>query len=208
LTRTCHLLSAAFALTASTANAALESRLNGSAVYDTQTNLTWLANANLLGAGSWGVTNSLVDQLNAGAHLGFGDWRLPSTFTPDATCSSPDGTNGFGCTRSEMGHLFYISLGGTAGTSILSSNNGAISLFQSVQPAYYWSSTISPIYPGPFTFVFGSGMQDASNNYGSSYFAWLVRTGDVTPIPEPSGLALLLLGIPLVLGAKKHFSRQ
>jgi len=53
------------------ANAALVSRLGGLAVYDTDLNITWLANANAWASG-----------LTVG---GFSGWRLPTTLQPDAT---------------------------------------------------------------------------------------------------------------------------
>ncbi len=126
------------------ANAALLSRLGGQAVYDTDLNITWLADTNA-GAGSvfddgpttshgppttdgrmsWASANAWAASLSVG---GFTDWRLPITADPDSSCTddtagvtpSADAI-GFNCTGSEMGHLFYNELGGTAGSTILTS---------------------------------------------------------------------------------------
>ena len=192
---------AAASVFGSAAHASLESRLNGQAVYDPTRNLTWLANANLLGQSSWTVAQEQIVILNSQNYLGFNDWRLPTTPLQDPACSSSDGTNGFGCTGSEMGHLFYEELGGSAGSSILNVSNSQLTLFTDVQPGYYWSSTLSPIFPGPFTFVFGSGAQDASNNYDSPYYSWLVRSGDVNAVPVPASALLFASGL-LALGVR------
>ena len=55
------------------------------------------------------------------------------------------------------------------------------------QPAISWT----------FTFVFSAGAQDASNNYDTPYYAFVVRIGDVTAVPEPSTGALYILGLGL-----------
>jgi hypothetical protein len=179
------------------ATAALESRMDGKVLYDPENNISWLANADLFGQGSWDTIRTQIVGLNGQNYLGFSDWRLPTTDIPDGTCSSPDGTNGYGCKGSEMGKLFYIDLGGTAYTSIAINHNEQYSLFKNIRMDHYWSETISPIYPGPFTFVFSAGAQDASNNYDTPYYAFVVRTGDVTAVPEPSTGALYILAFGL-----------
>jgi len=74
-------------------NAALLSRLDGQAVYDTELNITWLTNANLAasntfgisgvttsGAMRWDTANQWIDAVNSDAgYLGFNDWRMPIT---------------------------------------------------------------------------------------------------------------------------------
>ncbi|OIP66619.1 MAG: hypothetical protein COT35_01095 [Nitrospirae bacterium CG08_land_8_20_14_0_20_52_24] len=64
------------------ANAALVSRLGGLAVYDTDLNITWLANANANGFMDWSQANAWASGLTVG---GFSGWRLPTTLQPDAT---------------------------------------------------------------------------------------------------------------------------
>jgi hypothetical protein len=81
------------------ANAALISRLGGQAVYDTDFNITWIADANLAasntfgvaginasGGMSWSTANSWIAAMNADGgtgYLGFNDWRLPTTLPLD-----------------------------------------------------------------------------------------------------------------------------
>src|SRR5678815_5583167 len=109
---------------ASSAQAALQERLNGAAVYDTDLNVTWLTNANLpqsntfnilaiapSGAMSWNTAQSYIVAMNAANYLGFSTWRLPTTRQPDPNCTTQDLANhisyGLACIGSEMGHLFY-----------------------------------------------------------------------------------------------------
>ncbi len=122
------------------AHAALTSALGGQVVNDTDLNITWLANANLAASNtfgvsginaagwmSWDTAQSWIGAMNAANYLGFNDWRLPTTLQPDASCSyqASGYVGNYNCTGSEMGHLFYNELGGTAGSSILTSSDPA-----------------------------------------------------------------------------------
>jgi len=87
------------------AHAALESRLNGAAVYDTDLNITWLTNANLIasntfgltygtnfgddiygtpsviysnGTATWGGAQTWIGAMNNATYLGYSGWRLPT----------------------------------------------------------------------------------------------------------------------------------
>ena len=103
-------------VTAGVASADLQPRLGGAAVYDTDLNITWLANANLAksntfgtpgvgadGSISWTAAQNWIASMNAAKYLGFSTWRLPTTPMSDSSCNG-----GFGCTGSEMGRLFYL----------------------------------------------------------------------------------------------------
>lgn len=112
---------------------------------------------------------------------GYADWRLPKG---DPTCY------GSGCIGSEMGHLWYVELGNSAGPI---TNSG--SFFWSSNPAagYYWSST----------FAFGTEFQvfemylggQGGRSYISTDLAMAVRDGDVPAIPEPGTYVLMLAGL-------------
>ncbi|TXT22904.1 MAG: hypothetical protein FD134_2361 [Gallionellaceae bacterium] len=209
-------------LTTTGAHAALTLTLGGQGVYDSDLNLTWLANANLaatntFGVGgisasgdmTWNAAQSWIGAMNAANYLGFNDWRLPATLQPDASCGSqynagaPYGTQfyGYNCTGSEMGHLFYTELGGTAGSSILSSSDPDLALFQNVQSSLYWSGTeYAPSTSNAWYFDTGIGFQSAYYK-GSSMFAWAVRPGNstaVSAVPEPETYAMLLAGLGLL----------
>ena len=131
------------------------------AYYDTDLQITWLTNANLpasqtfglpqqlpfvpyvtghvgaTGMMDWPTAHAWLESMNSAAYLGMSGWRLPTTGQPDPTCSQQgDGESlGYGCTGSEMGHLFfeyqiYNSQGG-----------GGSAVFSNVQNYYYWSGT-------------------------------------------------------------------
>lgn len=79
------------------------------------------------------------------------DWRLPTTLQPDPTCDDQGGGDGYGynCTGSEIGHLWYVELGNTAGVPM--SNTGG---FQNLQPSVYWSATEVAQIPDLAAWVF------------------------------------------------------
>ena len=114
----------AASLISGTAHAVLQGRdLNGSAgsfeaYYDTDLNITWLANANVNGTMTWAAANTWAANLSFTNGINvYDNWRLPTTLQPDASCGSQSGgvSSGGNCTGSEMRHLFYAELGGTAG---------------------------------------------------------------------------------------------
>ena len=205
------LLTATFA---TNANAALESRLNGQAVYDTDLNVTWLANANLAATNTFGVSGidpwglmtwtaaqSWIGAMNAADYLGYNDWELPTTRQPDASCSIQLGgvSYGNGCTGSEMGHLFYSELGGVADTSIVAIHNANYSLFNNVQNNLYWSRTAYAPNPAlAWNFDMARDYQGYSGKATMGFCAWAVRPGDVAAVPEPETWGMMLAGLVLV----------
>ena len=108
-------------LLSTTTNAALVSRLGGQAVYDTDLNITWLADASLVATNSFGLMRNAnlggattgygvsqiygttggmtwdgalkwIAAMNTANYLGFNNWRLPTTLQPDASCDSQNAT--------------------------------------------------------------------------------------------------------------------
>ena len=67
---------------ASTAKAALVERLGGQAVYDTDLNITWLADANANHGMTWDQANAWAAGLNVGGVTG---WRLPTALNADGS---------------------------------------------------------------------------------------------------------------------------
>ncbi|QOJ32390.1 MAG: DUF1566 domain-containing protein [Gammaproteobacteria bacterium] len=211
-------------LLASAAQAALVSRLGGQAVYDTDFNITWLADANLAtsntfgvsgindgGHMSWTTANEWIAAMNTANYLGYSDWRLPTTPQPDPSCrtQSIGGSLGYNCTGSEMGHLFYGELGGVEYQSISMTHNDNLDLFSIIVPAPYWSGTsYAPISAQAWRFSFGDGLQATSlKYYAYAIHAWAVRDGDVGVIPIPG--AVWLLGSALgVLGIARRRGRR
>lgn len=210
---------AAACLLSTTANAALESRLGGQAVYDTDLNITWLANANLaatntfgisgidsIGRMSWSAAQSWVGAINAANYLGYHDWRLPFTPQVDTNCWTFFGAIGVGghCTGSEMGHLFYDELGGVAGTPITAAHNANFNLFSNFQYLSYWSGSLNNSSGTPYRFQFYDGSQYTDNPSYSMYIL-VVRSGNVAAVPVPAAAWLLgsgLLGLVSVARRK------
>ncbi len=214
---------AAFLLASTgTAQAALVDR-GGGMIYDTTLDITWLADWNYaqtsgyppanqnsllptypLGAMNWSFANAWVNDLVYG---GFSDWRLPAVVQPDPTCSDQflfnntlPQSRGFNCTGGEMGHMFYVDWGATAGNPYSSGTNAAnLALFSNVQTvAFYYSSTFFAPSRGGSVWIFSESngtVELALTDEGVGY-AVAVRDGDVAAsVPEPQTLALALLGL-------------
>lgn len=96
-------------------------------IYDNDTQLSWLKNANTNGLMTWSVANTWATNL---VFAGFNDWRLPTTLQPDLSCSTQS-VNSYGnnCTGSEMGHLYYTELGNPAGGPLTNTED-----FTNLQP--------------------------------------------------------------------------
>lgn len=123
-------------LLASAAQAALLERLDGQAYYDTDLDITWLANANLArsesfgisgsinnGAMDWNTANEWIAAMNAvddgKGYLGYNDWRLPKSLDTGApgcnfAYSGTDCGYNVDLSVSEMAHLYYVELGNLA----------------------------------------------------------------------------------------------
>jgi hypothetical protein len=197
---------------ATSAEAALLDR-GGGLIYDSDLDITWLANANL-GAGSsfddgvlatdgamtwqsamnWVAALEYYDTVRA---VTYDDWRLPATAQPDPTCSQQQGggafSTGANCTGSELGHMFYTELGGVAYYPVSYSGDPDLALFMNLQSDGYWSERE---FDATFAFVlnYEYGLQ-GSDNKSLGYFAWAVRDGDVAEIPAPPAAWLLATGL-------------
>ena len=201
-------------LISTTAHATLESRLGGQAVYDSDLNITWTANANLAATLPFGLANVLpssdsgnqpgtmfgtsrdswIGSLNSyqtTGYLGFNDWRL----TTD-NC----GTVGYVCTDSEFGYLFYNELGGIAHSPISSSNSPNLALFTNIiENNFYWTRSLSGEHIK--VFEFGQGARSSVFGTLAQLHVWAVRDGDsfpITSVPEPETYSLLLAGLGLL----------
>jgi hypothetical protein len=191
------------------------------AIYDSDLNVTWLANANLAatnnfgvsgiapaGYMSWETAQNWLSGLNATSYLGATNWRMPTTTQPDPNCSLqynlgggfPLQGHGYSCTGSEFGHLFYNELGGVVGINIGTIHNSNYELFNNIQLDLYWSgTTYVPDPSAAWAFYFTYGIQDANNKEHNFYDVWAVRDGDIGVVPIPAavylfGSALGLMG--------------
>jgi hypothetical protein len=180
------------------AAAALINR-GGGLIYDTDLNVTWLADANyaktsgytdsLYGPGSdgrmtWGQAIGWVSQLvyhDPVRNRDLRGWRLPVTPQPDPSCSMQlNGDSiGYNCTGSELGHLFYKELGGKAATSIRTTHNANYALFANAPASLYWSGTSYAQDPSrAWGFLFDSG-SPLLGGKGDRMYVLPLRPGDV-----------------------------
>ena len=187
---------------ASTAEASLVTRLGGLAVYDTDFNITWLANANANGQMTWATANAWAAGLNVGGYTG---WRLPTAL--NANGSGPCGP-GYNCTGSEMGHLYYTELGVTQDNAITSSTSPYLQLFTNVQDYIYWLDIEYAPSPTLSAWAFFTiNGQQAPIGKQSSLYAWAVRSGDVGgggSVPEPGIIGLMGIGALAWAGARQQ----
>ena len=194
-------------------NAALVGRLAATeggtdylAYYDTDADLTWLADANAVANGGHNlfglITRSNALTWSAGLDVnGVTGWRLTET---DTSCI------GYFCIGSEMGNLFYRVLGGFADYSISEIHNSNYDLFTNIQNDGYMSKTevINATYT-EWVFTFRSGYQDTAISGGSPGrgYAWAVHDGDVallSSVPIPPAVWLFSTGLLGLIG----FSRR
>ena len=104
--------------------------------------------------------------------------------------------------------MFYINLGGTAGTLISASHNANYNLFSNIQDFTYWSGTeFTSDNSLAWDFLFNDGVQGGDLKL-IPYYAWAVRPGDVAAaVPEPA--TALLFGVGAVgLGLNRWWGRR
>lgn len=201
--RFCKLVSAAIIiLISSNVNAALVERLDGLAYYDTEADLTWLADANYaaslginggfsvdtVGMEDWWGANAWPSSLDINGVTG---WRLPSTLIADGSRPCYEGY----CSNTELGNLFYNVLGNEWNSL---TNTGP---FVNVQSASYWLANDDPQYD-EWYFYMGTGYQNTIHPSNLAY-VWLVRDGDVaalSSVPVPAAAWLFASGLLGLIG--------
>lgn len=211
------------AMTVGVAQGALMVRVGG-LIYDDAQNITWLADANYAktsaydsdGIMTWADAMAWANQLT---FAGFDDWRLPRITDLGAIGCDYSTTGGTDCgynvdvTSSEIAHLFHSSLNGlsyydTAGVGPQPGfglpDSGPFTNIQTGSQDFYWSSMEAVNHPSAawyFGFTYGDQSPTATPSQFPSY-AWAVRDGDVSLVPEPNSylLALTALGVVALAG--------
>jgi hypothetical protein len=225
---------AAAGLISSPAHATLQGRdLNGSAgsfeaYYDTELDITWLADANYAKTSNYDADGKMTwDAANIwAANLSFTDgvivydnWRLPTVNPVNGAnfnySYSTDGSTDWGYNtaspQNEIGHMFYVTLGNFGrfnpdGTSSGCYVNGSSSCLVNVGPfsnlysgSYFFGTEYAPGSSTMWEFITIDGQQ----NYGRKdidghNYSWAVSSGDVAAVPEAQTYALMLAGLGLI----------
>ena len=182
------------------ANSALIERLGGLAYYDTDADLTWLADANVAGSMNWRQSMDWAAGLNVS---GVDGWRLPDTLQPDASCDDhgSSGTDsGYHCTGSEMGNLFYTVLDNSPGLS----NSGP---FSNIMGSYWTATLVTNFSPGnAWSFDMYLGRQDYYGSTTLFFNAWAVHDGDIgaSAVPVPAAVWLFGSGLIGLIGVARR----
>lgn len=222
--RTIRSLLLSLGLVSGAAQATLYDRGSG-LIYDDVLNITWLQDANYAktsgydadGYMNWNDAQSWIATLNNQNYRGFSNWRLPRANPVNGGTEYQLGLSyngsldyGYNITspNNELAYLYYVTLQNVG----IYDTSGGLQPYADVWNKkfgpfayslhhnwYYWTGSVPDVAPhGAFTFHTGSGGADA-NHKSAELFAWAVRDGDVGPapntVPEPSTLALALLGL-------------
>jgi len=177
-------------------------------VYDTDTQLTWLKDANyaetsgynINGLTPWNEAKALVDSL---VFAGFDNWRLPKS-VPNPP-EGPIWTTYYNMTGSEMGHLYYIELDNEAAMGGPASQLKPGPFINVIQSGY-WSETPVAGYADRFwVFNFSGGGQGGQGAFiEQPLYVWPVREGERSiPTPEPSLMVLLGISMASIAGLKR-----
>ena len=196
------------------------------AYYDTTLNISWLANANVIGQSDFNTARTWANGLDVAGVTG---WHLP-TLNIDSC-----GTNGLGATfwngggicgynvqtsTSDMAHMYLTTLGNLSYSGFTDSYGNGPGLsapllentgpFSNLQAYGYWFSLDHAVDPWTgeantneaWRYSFYAGRQDNLANTDLLY-AWAVHDGDVgqiaAPVPEPETYALMLAGLALIV---------
>ncbi len=156
---------------------------------------TWQNQINWASGIGGSLTVNLLPGYTTDIDWGTG-WRLP--LTQDQT----DQTSIYNQTGSEMGHLYYDSLGKPAHGPL-----GDTSPFNKLQSDFYWSGTeYSPDPNDAWYFYFDYGFQNFDGK-DFSLSALAVRPGQVSAVPIPSAIWLLGSGLVGIVGFRRKFSK-
>lgn len=190
----------------------------GGLIYDSELNVTWLADANYAntsgaytpGKMSWQNAVAWVDGLSyfdSVRGTRYEDWRLP-TFHDLGAAGCDYGYSGTDCgfnvstASSELAHLFYGDFGNKGysdSRGLPQPGYGLVddpataddeSLFSHIQSFSYWLGTSYGSDTSKAWYLStATGMQNYISK-GTQYYVWAVRDGDVAAVPLPGAIWL------------------
>lgn len=181
------------------ADAALLSRAGGLAYYDDQLDITWLADANIIGHATWDDANTWADGLTVGGVAG---WRLPNMdVNGDGAVVDCETASAMDCLDNEYGfHLWH--------NAITADNPGP---FGDVRyDDFYWSGTTSSTDTQlAWVMLMNPAALQFATDKGESYYTWAVNAGDVyaSQVPIPAAAWLFASGLLGLLGVKAKASK-
>jgi hypothetical protein len=195
---------------AAPAGAPLVPATDGQTVYDPNLKVTWLAEGNLAGKQTFGVSNinksgsmdyatavRWVEAMNKAdqgrGYLGHNTWQLPTAPVKDDSCART-GRNGesfgFHCWGSALGSLYYRSLGLREPNTVVRIPANTVGPFKDFQPYLYWSgSAAADTKQGFISFSFNSGFQGANVWRNYLYVLPMIK-GKLPGTPPATGKGL------------------
>lgn len=165
------------------------------------------------GTMNWPGALFWIDAMNTANYLGFNDWRLPkvtpidgasfnttqsNNATTDRGWADADGwVDGSGNPTSEMGHMYYVTLGNLGictpndtdpGSCVIQLDWGLNNTgpFSNLSRDFYWVG-LEVDTSFILHFATAQGLQNTSNEYTVGA-AWAVRSGDINAIPVPAAV--------------------
>ena len=166
--------------------------------FDSDGNMNWNT------AMSWASSVTYYDSVR---NVTLGGWRLPNVAPIDGVALqrdyAPSGTSEVGpnitSPTSELAFLLNVVLPSAPSNPFI--NLPSVTRWENGIGDWYWNRTQYPFNTSPSAYYFDTiNRQQNVSDFTNQHYAWLVRDGDVAPVPEPEGYAMLLAGLGM-LGA-------